>query len=321
MLRQRAVKIQPVGAGGQGHGGLPGRLGLQARHLLRRQVGGVGDDQVQPALGQRLPVGEQVPFHHLHRGRGPGGQAQPGVQGRLVESVGLQQILHPAGDGFQRPRQGAAGVQPEIRQGLRAFFQADDPGVGPQGFHPQAQAAGAGAEVQHPGVFHPVQQPDGRLGHHLGVGAGAEDPRPHRQLKGQKGPPPADVLQRLPAGPAGRQLFQAGGFLRRQRPVRQPGVPAGRQPEQLPGVKAGVRAAGGFQAGFHLGQGLPGGQAGGHHRPSSGRSGSTGLTASMATSIMLSSGSKTVSRWTHRPGCRTMRLNRLSDRPHHLSTS
>ena len=78
---------------------------------------------------------------------------------------------------------------------------------------------------------------------------------------------------------------------------------------------------GGRKAGFYLGQGLPGALPGGHHRPSSGVSGRTGVTARMATSIMLSSGSKTVSRCTHSPGCRTMWLSRLSDRPHHLRAS
>ena len=219
------------------------------------------------------------------------------------------------------PRQGAAGVLPEIPQGFGAFFQAGDGGIRAQGFDPQPQAAGAGAEVQHPGVLHPFQLFHCRLGHHFGVGPGAQHPRPHRQLKVQKRPPAADILQRFTARPPDGHLFQSGRFFRAEGLAGQAGIPPCCQPEQLPGIKIGVGAAGLFQPGLDLGQGLPGGQAGGYHLPSSGFSGSTGLTAAMATSIMLSSGSNTVSRWTHRPGWRTKWLMTLSERPHHFSSS
>ena len=97
--------------------------------------------------------------------------------------------------------------------------------------------------------------------------------------------------------------------------------PACGQPEQLPGVEVRVGTACRRQTLFHFPDGGPGQHPFAHHVPSSGFSGKTGVTAAMATSIMLSSGSKTVSRCTQRPGWRMMRVARLSERPHHFSSS
>ena len=97
--------------------------------------------------------------------------------------------------------------------------------------------------------------------------------------------------------------------------------PPGRQPEQLPRVKIRVRAACGGQPLLHLPHRCAGEHCFAYHLPSSGFSGSTGVMAAMATSIMLSSGSKTVRCCTQMPGCRIMRVAMLSDRPHHLSSS
>ena len=106
-----------------------------------------------------------------------------------------------------------------------------------------------------------------------------------------------------------------------QRSRSQPGVCAHRQPEEFGGIKIGIGAACLGEPGLHLPQRRAGQDAFVHHLPSSGSSGSTGVTAAMATSIMLSSGSNTVRCCTQIPGCRMMRVARLSDRPHHFSSS
>ena len=106
-----------------------------------------------------------------------------------------------------------------------------------------------------------------------------------------------------------------------QRTVGKAHVPPGRQPEQLPRVKIRVRAACGGQTLLHLPHRCAGEHCFAYHLPSSGFSGSTGVMAAMATSIILSSGSKTVRCCTQMPGCRMMRVAMLSDRPHHLSSS
>ena len=171
------------------------------------------------------------------------------------------------------------------------------------------------------GRLYPCQHLSGSFRHYLRVSPGAEHAGAHRQLKIQERPTAAKVLQRLPGRPPGRQGFQLCGLFRGQGPVRQPGVLPCHQPEQLPGVKIRIRAACDGQASFHLPQGLPGLHSRVYHLPSSGFSGRTGVTAAMATSIMLSSGSNTVRCCTQIPGCRMIRVAMLSERPHHLSSS
>ena len=76
----------------------------------------------------------------------------------------------------------------------------------------------------------------------------------------------------------------------------------GHQPEKFCGVVIRIRASGRRQTGFQLPHRVPRGHACRYHLPSSGFSGSTGVTAAMATSIMLSSGSNTVRCCTQMPG-------------------
>ena len=98
-------------------------------------------------------------------------------------------------------------------------------------------------------------------------------------------------MQRFPGGAAGGQLVQSSG-LSGGGAIVKPGVPARHKAVQLTGVKVRVRAARLPQRLFPAA----------YHRPSSAFSGSTGVTAAMATSIMESSGSKVVSRCSHSPG-------------------
>ena len=166
-----------------------------------------------------------------------------------------------------------------------------------------------------------LQQPGCRFGHHLGVRPRAEHTGADGQFKVEERPAPAEVLQRLAVCPPGRQLFQPGGLFRRQRGKGQPDVHAEDQPQQLCRVEIGVGAARSGQPLFHLPQCVAGQGAFRYHLPSSGFSGRTGVTAAMATSIMLSSGSKTVRCCTQMPGWRMIRVAMLSDRPHHFSSS
>ena len=147
-------------------------------------------------------------------------------------------------------------------------------------------------------------QPAGAVGsgqtQHLGVGTGNQHPGAHLQLHVQKGPAPRQVLQRPALAPLLAQLRQLGGLGIVQR-TGQSGVgPIQSQPHQLHRLK---RQVGGVDARlsqrlFHQLHTAAAGQPGKihHHRLSSQFSGSTGFTAAMATSIMLSSGSLVVSR-------------------------
>ena len=270
MLRKGPVEHKTVIPCFQCHGRFLRHLRLQMLHFLRRQIRRVGHDQVQLPFRQALPVGEQVPLHGLHR-RGCAGQ-------------------------------GSVHILFQIAEGFRAFFHAGDLRVRAEALDPQPQTAGAGTQIQHTGRFYARKGLRGGLGHHLGVGAGAEHPRPHDQFKVQKAPVTAQVLQRLPRLPAQAEGLQPGSLRFGQGRVRQPDIPPGHQPEKFCGVVIRIRASGRRQTGFQLPHRVPRGHTCRYHLPSSGFSGSTGVTAAMATSIMLSSGSNTVRCCTQMPG-------------------
>ena len=219
------------------------------------------------------------------------------------------------------PLQGTAAVLFQIDKCLRAFFHTGHLRRRAKPLDAQPQTAGAGAEVQHPGGFHPCQGAGGGFRHHLGIRPGAQHPGTYCQIKVQKAPDAAQILQRLPLFPTETQRFQRLRLTCRQRLVGQPHIPPGGKPEQLPGIVICIRTAGGGKAGLHLFHRRPGQHPFLYHLPSSGFSGSTGVTAAIATSIMLSSGSNTVRCCTQMPGWRMMRVARLSDRPHHFSSS
>ena len=213
------------------------------------------------------------------------------------------------------------GVLLQIAVCRRALLQTGNLCRRAEALHAQPQTACAGAEVEHPGCLHPSQHSGGGFGYHLSIGPGAEHAGADSQLKVKEGPAAAKVLQRLPGRTAGRQGFQPLCLLCTQRSIGKAGIPARCQPEELGRVKICVGAACGAQACLHLPDCCPGQHPCGYHLPSSGSSGRTGVTAAMATSIMLSSGSNTVRCCTQMPGCRMMRVAMLSDRPHHLSSS
>ena len=313
MFRDGLIKYETVFPGFQCHGRLFGHFGLQFAHLLRCQVGRVRDDEVELPLRQALPVGEEVTLHRLCGA----GRLHAPVESRLFKRRGIQHVFGAAAPSFQ----GQTGIFLEIDVGFRALFHADDLRRRAEPLDAKAQTAGTGAEVQRPGRFHARQHLGSRLSHHLGISTGTEHARPHGQFKVEERPAAAEVLQRLPGRTANGQFFELFRFGGVQWTVRKADVPACRQPEQLPGVEICVRTARRRQPRFHFFDRCPGQHRFAHHLPSSGSSGSTGVTAAMATSIMLSSGSKTVSRCTQRPGWRMMRVAMLSERPHHLSSS
>ena len=162
-----------------------------------------------------------------------------------------------------------------------------------------------------------------KKGHTLvSVVLGADNPTgANGKVKIQKAPDPAQVLQRFPLLTARAEGFQLFRFLRGQHPVGKAGIPPGCHAEQLPCIVIGIRTPCSGKPGFHGPHRFARGQTSNYHLPSSGSSGSTGVTAAMATSIMLSSGSNTVRCCTQMPGWRMIRVAMLSDRPHHLSSS
>ena len=287
MFRDRAVKYQSVRTGLQCHRRFPRHLGLQLLHLGGGQVGRVGYDQIQFSFRQSLPVGEQIPQHRRC--------------GRFV--------------------QGVFRVLLQIPERFGAFFKAGHHGIRAEPLDAQPQTACACTEVEHLRLLHPRQQPGSSLGHHLRIRPGAEHPRPDSQLEIEERPAAAKILQRFAVGAAHGQRFQPIGLRRGQGLVCQAEIRPRDQPEQLPGVKIRIRAACRRQPCFDLPHGLLRAHPRAYHLPSSGSSGRTGVTAAMATSIIRSSGSKTVRCCTQMPGCRMIRVARLSDRPHHLSSS
>ena len=117
-------------------------------------------------------------------------------------------------------------------------------------------------------------------------------------------------MQRLPGSAAGGQFVQPGG-LGGGGAVIKAGVPARHKTVEFPGVKVRVGTACLPQRVFPAA----------YHRPSSAFSGSTGVTAAMATSIMESSGSKVVSRCSHSPGVAMALASAPWERPDHLRIS
>ena len=216
------------------------------------------------------------------------------------------------------------GRDPRLGQVLPrriAFFHAGHLRRRAEALDAQPQTAGPRAEIQHPGRGNARQDIGSRFRHHLGVCPGAEHAGANGKVKIQKTPDPAQVLQRFPLLTARAEVFQLFRFLRGQHPVGKAGIPPGRRTEQLPCIVIRIRTACGGKPRFHGPHRFPRRQTCTYHLPSSGSSGSTGVTAAMATSIMLSSGSNTVRCCTQMPGCRMMRVAMLSDRPHHLSSS
>ena len=187
MLCQRTVEHKTVLPGFQRHGRLLCHLGLQLLHLGGGQVGRVRDDEFQLPLRQRLPVGEQVALHRLHRvGRllvcPQGVQRRAPVKSRgicLLKGRGFQHILGLSA----LSGQGAAGILFQIDKGLRAFFHAGHLRGGAKALDPQPQTACPGAQIQHPGRCDARKGLGGGLCHHLGVCPGAEHPGAYRQLK------------------------------------------------------------------------------------------------------------------------------------------
>ena len=180
--------------------------------------------------------------------------------------------------------------------------------AGAQALDAQPHAAAAGAEVQHRRAAFARQPLRALLHQQFGVRPGAEHAGAHRQLKVQEGPAAQNVLQGLPGGAAGGEFLQPGqGGLVQRRVLPAPALPCLRL-DQRRRVEGGVLHARGLQPPAGLVKSLPRP----HHLASSGWSGRTGVTAAMATSIMESSGSKVVSRWSHRPGALMMRVKRLS---------
>ena len=145
-----------------------------------------------------------------------------------------------------------------------------------------------------------------------------EHARAHFYRKIKKIPLAQQILQGLVPGAAGAKLRQPllrglwhGGIWRKQR------VCFAAQAAKLARVKRSVLHARLLQQGCGLSP--QGAQP--YHTLSSGRSGSTGVTAAMAHSIMLSSGSCVVMRCSHRPGALTARHTALSYFPHSLIIS
>ena len=325
MLCKGTVKHKAVLSCFQRHSRFLRHLRLQMPHLLGGEVGRVGYDQIKLPFRQALPVGEQVALHRLHRIGwlclcAQSVQRRPPVKGRgicLLKGSRLQQVLRlPA-----LPFQGAAAVLFQINKSFRAFFHAGHLRRRAEALDAQPQTAGPRAEIQHPGRCNARQGIGSRFRYHLSVCPGAEHTGANGKVKIQKAPDPAQVLQRFPLLTARAEGFQLFRFLRGQHPVGKAGIPPGCHAEQLPCIVIGIRTPCSGKPGFHGPHRFARGQTSNYHLPSSGSSGSTGVTAAMATSIMLSSGSNTVRCCTQMPGWRMMRVAMLSERPHHLSSS
>ena len=181
-----------------------------------------------------------------------------------------------------------------------------------QSQQPQGHCSGAGAQV-HPRRRREALEAAGQLLHQDdGVLTGAEDSLSHREGEPQKVPLAQNVLERSPGGSLlhrleeGGLLFRGGGLL----PVD--GQARAVQSQEVLG-KQGSIPAGGVDA--RLGEPLPGGEVqltAGHRIRSSPFSGMTASMAVMAASIILSSGSLTVSRCIQSPGATSARVKALS---------
>ncbi len=274
-----AVEVQPVLPAVQGDPGLEvPDGGLQRTQLPAGHVGRVGDDQVE--------------FPQLPGGRGQGVRLHGDAAGAEAQ---VPHVL-PGQD---------QGPALEVRQHHPAAR-----GVHRQG---QADAAAAGAQIQHPGVGLFPQIAQGRFRHHLGVAAGDQHVGVHRQLQAEELPGPHDVGGGLPLQAAAQMI---------RRPLLE--VPAGVEPQIPQELRRGLVRGGGQQDSGLLGavrrtggpQGPPGLQihvvVGLHQRSAPFSSGITRVRARAAHSIMLSSGSKTVSFCRARPGAESTRLSQLS---------
>ena len=249
----------------QCHFRLKAQFRLQGLHLVAGHIGRIGKDQIQRFRSQLLLVAEHISCHRPHR--------------RMLRA---------------RTGQSPGSVPAQIGKGIRAFFQAGDPGGGNQPLQPKANTAAAGAQIQNLRFRFACQQLGAGLAQKLGVRPGNQHPGTHLQLKVQEGPPARQILQRIPLRPLFHQLFQPIFLRLGQLAVHPAPVSACHQLHQAGGIEGGILHTGLFQPGPCPCMGSPGRAA--YHSPSSGRLGSTGFTAAMATSIMESSGSKVVSR-------------------------
>lgn len=149
-----------------------------------------------------------------------------------------------------------------------------------------------------------------QLAKQFGFRPGNQHPRPHLQIKIQKAPAAQQVLQGVAFRPALGQLGQLLLLLRVQGIHRPAPLASCHKFHQAGGIKGGMLHTSLLQKCTNLVQCLAR-NGRNHHKLSSGRWGSTGVMAAMATSIMESSGSKVVSRWSHNPGALMMRVHRL----------
>ena len=259
------VKGQPLMRSFQCHFRLKTQFRLQGLHLVAGHIGRIGKDQIQRFRSQLLLVAEHISCHRPHR--------------RMLRA---------------RAGQSPGSVPSQIGKGIRAFFQAGDPGGGNQPLQPKANTAAAGAQIQNLRFLFARQQLGAGLAQKLGVRPGISTPGPTSSSKSRKGHRPARYCSgyrcaRFSTSCSSR-FFCAFGQLA----VHPAPVSACHQLHQAGCIEGGILHTGLFQPGPRPGMGSPGRAA--YHSPSSGRLGSTGFTAAMATSIMESSGSKVVSR-------------------------
>ena len=256
--------------------------GIQLLHFRSSHIGRIGHDQIEFSEKRRRRLGD------VHRNTG-----DPARQLQVCDIL------------FRHP-QSCLG---NIRKGdLRVLDPAGDG---------KADAAGAGAKIQDPGILLQIHGLfNGQVRHRHGIVPGDQHVRRYGQGHIVEVPLAQNVGNGLPLqmpahivfGPAADLL---GGV---KRPIRHDGLRrlAGGGAEQLPGHIGGVHAV----CGQH---GLSGVQVqvgvGFYHLSAPSSSGRTRVSASMATSIMESSGSLVVKFWNHMPGAVRIRVNQLSCRP------
>ena len=129
-----------------------------------------------------------------------------GMAGGL-EGIPLQ-VDHPAGEAV------AADVPLTQLQGPVRQVHQHRPGGFHQGRRGDAQAAGAGAQVQNPGVAGVLLQAvHGQLGQHLRVHPGDQDLRAHIEGQAAEGPLPNEIGDGLPCQPTGQEGLGLHGDL------------------------------------------------------------------------------------------------------------
>ena len=253
--------------------------GVERFHLLRRDVGWVGNDQV---------IRPQKLLCRLQR-----------IHGHTVDAAGQLEL------GNIPPRHAQRRCGNVAQRHARVLHTPRDR---------QTDAAGAGAQIQDPRVLLQIHRLlDGQRRHHNGVVARDEHVRRHRQRHTVEVPLTQNIGHWLPAQPPLDEGFREltdllGGI---DLPVRDDLLRrfAGRGAHQLPrniGSELPLllqqRAARvEKQVGVFL-----------YHRSSPSFSGRTSVSASMPTSIMESSGSLVVRYCSHIPGAESACVSQLS---------